>query len=118
MFELKHASVTHRYIAPVSRKKKPKASASLSETELFPAPAGPSIVTIIGFLITIGSWHDGIDPQEFSNNRLALKTDSSLAPPLSRLLFFSSEHHVQTIFLLSLGIYQFHGKHRCHGDHF
>src|SRR6185436_17467253 len=43
------ASVTARYIAPVSRKRNPRRRASSRAALLFPAPAGPSIVTIIMF---------------------------------------------------------------------
>ena len=41
--------VSARYIAPVSRYRKPSRSASLRATVLLPAPAGPSIATIIAF---------------------------------------------------------------------
>src|SRR5439155_19361145 len=39
--------VTARYIAPVSRYRKPRRSARRRATVLFPAPAGPSMATII-----------------------------------------------------------------------
>ena len=39
------ASVTARYIAPVSSRRQPSRSASVRATVLLPAPAGPSIVT-------------------------------------------------------------------------
>src|SRR5688572_17912158 len=45
------AKATARYMAPVSRKRKPSRSASARATVLFPAPAGPSRVTIIRSIV-------------------------------------------------------------------
>ena len=44
-FARKAAKVTARYIAPVSSNRQPRRSAKRLATVLFPAPAGPSIVT-------------------------------------------------------------------------
>ena len=44
-----------RYIAPVSRYVKPSASAAARATVDFPAPAGPSIATIIARSALLGS---------------------------------------------------------------
>jgi len=41
------AKVTARYMAPVSRNSKPRRRASALAALLLPAPAGPSIVTIM-----------------------------------------------------------------------
>src|SRR5262245_47003596 len=43
----KPAHVTARYIAPVSRKSKPRRRARARAVLLFPAPAGPSMVTTV-----------------------------------------------------------------------
>src|SRR5438445_634374 len=42
------ASATARYIAPVSKKRYPRRSATSAPIVLFPAPAGPSIATVRG----------------------------------------------------------------------
>src|SRR5947199_10428248 len=47
-FRRNAANATARYIAPVSRNAKPSRSAKRRAMLLFPAPAGPSMATIIG----------------------------------------------------------------------
>ena len=83
------AKVTTRYMAPVSRNCQPSLSARRRATELFPAPAGPSIVTTRGMVRARQSagrnessqpaYHFGAGPVQ-SRKAFRTRADRDLAP--------------------------------------